>query len=123
MEKAISVFFKCYFWLMLVVSIAGATELYELSLKNAAQVFFTLLGFVGLYNYVFTGSLLPALPWKPLILLFFTWEVYCYIFITKTLDSRLITLALLLPKYYGMFMFGFRGRKLAGAASPAGPAS
>ncbi len=100
-------FLLVYFYLLLISTaiIILQTGPVTSSIKDILQSFFTFLGFVAFFGYVYNKRILSRSVWIVLSSLFFLWEIGCYFFIENPWFGNLLILVMLLPKYWSVALY------------------
>lgn len=116
---------KVYFWVFAFIVVIGYSAM--LSKNTTAyyyiDVLFSFFGLVGLWCYAYEKSLLRPGLWRIFFCLFFFWNVINIIYgpfysgeelvgQKEQLHARLISVAISLPAYFALFLYGFRSKEI-----------
>ncbi len=99
-ENTLIIFLRCYFWILLFLSLISTYISFSFNVREFTQTFFTYVSFIAFFGFVYHRRILSNIFWKFFLIFYFFWEAACYIFITKTLFGDIAVFTLLFPKYW-----------------------
>jgi hypothetical protein len=119
------IFWKVYFWIFAFIVVSGYTAMLSenTTIYHYFDMLFSILGLVGLWCYAYGKGLLHPGVWRLFFCLFFFWNVINIIYgpfyacnelvgQKEQLHAKLIPIAISLPAYFALFLYGFRSEEI-----------